>query len=144
MDLQLIDNINIYWKQIFHSLKKASRPILDELGLTKVDANILLALIGQKEKTKAQLAQHLSFEPNSLTRSLERLIELKLVKSVTDKKDRRFIKISSTNKGSKLANQYIKCMRSIWVKALNDIDKREVERLEATLSKMFSNLYDRD
>jgi len=144
MNLELIDNINICWKQIFHSLKKSSRPILDELGLTKVDANILLALHGKKEKTKAQLAQNLSFEPNSLTRSLDRLIDLNLVKRREDQNDRRFIKVSLTEKGNRLANKYIKSMRNVWNNALHGINKREVEALDATLKKIFSNLYDEE
>ncbi len=141
MDDMTIDNINVQWKQIFHALKKASKPILNELGLTKVDANILLALNEKKQKTKAELAEHLSFEPSSLTRSLDRLIELNLIRRATDEKDRRFIRISLTNKGKNITNQYIKFMRNIWFKALKDIDKNEIAILKITLKKIFFNLY---
>lgn len=144
MDTNLIDDINIYWKRIFHSLKKSSGPILNELGLTKVDANILLTLSQEHEKTKAELAQYLSFEPNSLTRSLDRLVALNYVKRVADKTDRRFINLSLTSEGKRIAKQYIKKMRSIWGRALQGLQTHEVKEFEIILEKIFKNLCDED
>lgn len=141
MNIQSIDNINIYWKRIFHALKKLSKPVLEALSLTKVDANILLALSKTKELTKAELAEHLSFEPNSLTRSLDRLIEINLINRVVDKSDRRFIKLSLTKKGHEIAHQYIKAMRNIWIKLFDDIDENEIKQLEIILEKIFATLY---
>lgn len=135
-----IDNINIYWKQIFHALKKSSKPILEELSLTKVDANILLALSRTQESTKAELAQYLSFEPNSLTRSLDRLIDINLVKRLVDQDDRRFIKLSLTDKGHTVANNYIEAMRNVWVDLFADLKASEIKQLESTLERIFLTL----
>ena len=136
-----IDGINLLWKQIFLALKKTSVPVLSKLELTKVDANILLALHGEKEKTKVQLAQRLSFDPNSLTRSLDRLIAAELITRIANKADRRFVQLSLTASGNKLVKKYLKLMRGIWGKALNGIDEEEVELLDNILKKMFANLY---
>ena len=140
MDTDTINNINFYWKQIFHAFKKSSKPVLAKLGLTKVDANILLSLSDGSEETKAELAQHLSFKPNSLTRSLDRLIELDLVKRAVDIEDQRFIRLSLTNKGKKLARVYIFNMRNLWIEMLNGIGQKEVKAFETTLQKIHCNL----
>ncbi len=51
--LKSIDKMNLYWKRGFHSLANSAKPILDELNITKVDANILLTLYHEKEILKA-------------------------------------------------------------------------------------------
>lgn len=141
MNIQSIDNIHLYWKLIFHVFKKASLPILEELGLTKVDANILQALSRHGGKTKAQLAESLSFSPNSLTRSIDRLVGLNLLDRQVDSKDQRFIKLSLTKKGADLAQGYISSMRDFWHRALQDVDDATIAELESTLQQMLANIH---
>ena len=79
MHAELIDGIHLTMKQIFHAFKKQSRSVSQDLKMTKVDVNILLVLQGRKMMTKRALASELSFESNSLTRSLDRLIAQDIV-----------------------------------------------------------------
>lgn len=143
MNVQSIDNINLYWKQIFHALKRASRPILENLGLTKVDANILLALSRQTESSKAELAEKLSFEANSLTRSLDRLVEIGAIHRTTAKEDKRFIKLSLTVKGKSITRNYITSLRNIWIQLLGTLSETEIKELENILSKILHHIEDK-
>ena len=110
MNIQSVDNIAAYCRQIFHVLKRASKPILEELGLTKVDAKILLMLYKQPESTKTELAERLCFDANSLTRSLDRLVDMKAVNRITAREDNRFIKLSLTDKGNSIAKKLYGCL----------------------------------
>jgi DNA-binding MarR family transcriptional regulator len=140
MNENKIDKINKRWKWIFHGLKKRARPILDELGLTKVDGNILLALQKDDGITKAALANSLSFQPSSLTRSLNRLISLKMVKRVVDQGDRRFITLSLTDSGRNMVERYNQAMRKPWQELLAGLNKHEIESLELVLEKITLNI----
>ena len=135
-----IDSINIYWKRIFHMLKKASKPIFKDLGLNRVDANILMTLSYENEQTKSELADYLSFKPNALTRSLDRLVELELINRVSLPHDKRYIKVSLNKKGAQVANQYIKRMRHFWKKGLIDFNENELRDLGKVLKRIFVNL----
>ena len=134
------DSINIYWKRVCHMLKKASKPIFKDLGLNRVDANILMTLSYENEQTKSELADYFSFKPNALTRSLDRLVELELIHRVSSPHDKRYIKVSLSKKGAQVANQYIKHMPHFWKKGLADFNEKELQALDNTLKRIFGNL----
>jgi len=143
MNNSLIDNINISYKRIFHSLKKYSAPNFERLGLTKVDASVIMMLDRENEQSKSQLARNLSFEPNALTRSLDRLVDLDYVKRIINEGDRRFVKLSLTPKGKKLAHSYTQIMRKFWIKGLKGISENEIKSLEDVLHKIYLNISDK-
>ena len=140
MNIKSIDNINLYWKQIFHAFKRASKPILEELDLTKVDANILLVLSRQAKISKAELAEKLYFEANSLTRSLDRLVEMGAIHRTTAKEDKRFITLSLTSKGKTISENCIHSLRNIWIQLLGSISEKEIKALESILFKILQNV----
>ena len=131
-----LDNINVYWKQIYHYLKKRSGVVLSDLGITKVDANILLMLYTQGEQTKAALAGLLSFEPHSLTRSLERLVSEQYVNRIIEEDDRRYIKLSITASGKNIVENYLADHQKIWGEILGDLSHSEITKLEQTLESI--------
>ena len=140
MNLESIDSIHLAWKQVFHAFKKQSRAVMQEMNMTKVDANILLVLRGEKVMTKQEVASELSFESNSLTRSLDRLIAQEIVLRVCDPEDRRRVQLSLTQQGEQFASAYIQHMRPFWQKALQGLDEQEMEHLEQSLSKITENI----
>lgn len=131
-----IKNINRQWKYAFHALKKEQRSIIDKLGLSKVDANILMALDDGTGKTKAEVAEILSFTPSSLTRSLDRLCEHNLVERKIPEHDRRFIELSLTQKGKHIINQYNQLIEEPWRHILKNLTTNEIEQLENLLNKI--------
>ena len=94
----------------FHKFKYHSTSILTKLDITKVDANILLTLKDNNELNKQSLANALSFKSHSLTRSIDRMIEKKLIQRITHPDDRRHIKLSLTTDGKNKAQEYMMAM----------------------------------
>ena len=135
-----IDTIHEKWKLIFHALKKASGPVLTELGLSKVDANILMALRGHKVAAKYELSERLSFKPNSLTRSIDRLVERDVLKRSENVSNRRKIDLSLTKEGEQLAKDYMDLMQTFWKTALRDFNQSELKALDASMSTIIHNL----
>ena len=135
-----MDTIHEKWKLIFHALKKASGPVLTELSLSKVDANILMALRGYKMVAKYELSERLSFKPNSLTRSIDRLVARNVLKRSENTSNRRKIDLSLTEEGEQLAKDYMDLMQTFWKTALRDFNQSELKALDASMSAIINNL----
>ena len=140
MNIENIDDIDFYWRQIFQALKKASKPLLEKHSLTKVDANILYMLSRNAKISKVELAQALSFKPSSLTRSLDRLVEHHYVTRISDDNDRRYVTLSLTEQGQGIINQYIAGMRSFWQKALAKMDVDNIQAFSLQLHTVFTTI----
>jgi DNA-binding MarR family transcriptional regulator len=142
MNLDLIDEINIIWRQIVHALKRATKPILENHDLNRVDSSILMVLSLHPNITKAELAEKLSFTPSSLTRSLDRMVSLNYVERCSDEQDSRYIRLSLSSSGKSIKTKYQNAMRAVWKDALSDISNKEQIELLNILRTLKTTLYD--
>ncbi len=99
MDDKLIQSFIETWGQTVLLWQRLARPRLERAHLTQTDKRILYGLYGVKEITKKELAQRVVLEHSSLTRSLDRLEERGLITRVTQKEDKRYVKLSLTQQG---------------------------------------------
>jgi DNA-binding MarR family transcriptional regulator len=90
-----------------------------------------------KEGTPStKLAPKMGMEPRSLTRMIKHLDENGLIKKVSDKTDKRLVKIFLTEKGRTIREQAKKVVISFNTKIHAEIDKKDLETCFSVLNKL--------
>jgi DNA-binding MarR family transcriptional regulator len=85
-----------------HAIKKAYRPLLDELGLTYPQYLILMVLWSENALKVSAIGQRLHLDSGTLTPVLKRLETTGLVKRARRLQDEREVEISLTPEGQAL------------------------------------------
>jgi DNA-binding MarR family transcriptional regulator len=85
-----------------------------------------------------ELAEFLEITPPSATAMIDKLVDINFLKREYDKKDRRTILISITEKGMRKFRKAEKEKREIFEEMLNKINKEEKNKLFEILKKMTS------
>jgi DNA-binding MarR family transcriptional regulator len=87
-----------------------------------------------------EVADNFYISPPSATILVNHLVETKMLKRITDKKDRRVVRLSLTPKGKKVLEKEFNKINSRLRKILIKFNKKEQEELIKILEKI-SNIY---
>lgn len=116
--------------------RQARLPILKELSITTVGMKILNALHHNKSVSRAELADLLGLNTNTLGRPIDGLIELKLIERREDPENRRFIKLNLTTAGKNLAKSYRAKMSKVWDIAFKELSEQQLLQFNHVLNSM--------
>lgn len=121
-----------------HAIKKAYRPLLDELGLTYPQYLILIVLWKTDGLKVSDIGQKLSLDSGTLTPVLKRLETSGFVRRTRRLQDEREVEISLTSAGRALRDRAISVRREI-VRQLK-MSEREISTLRADLNAVIATL----
>ena len=96
-----------------HAIKKAYRPLLDDLGLTYPQYLILIVLWKTDGLKVSEIGQKLSLDSGTLTPVLKRLETSGFINRTRRVNDEREVEISLTNEGRALRDKAIGVRREI-------------------------------
>ena len=140
-DLVLLDPDNQLCFALYaaaHAIKKAYRPLLDELGLTYPQYLILLVLWAGTPLRVSDIGQRLHLDSGTLTPVLKRLETTGLVKRTRRVEDEREVEISLTPAGRDLRGRAVGVRREI-VRQLKMSDE-EIADLRTDLDTLVTTL----
>jgi DNA-binding MarR family transcriptional regulator len=121
-----------------HAIKKAYRPLLDELGLTYPQYLVLLALWQDNALKVSDIGQRLHLDSGTLTPVLKRLEKLGLVTRARRPQDERAVEISLTPEGWALRPRAL-AAREEFIRLLKMPDAL-IESLRGDLTGMIETL----
>lgn len=125
--------INAQWHSHVHRL-------LEEKGLTHTERMVLMTLNLLKKPTKSDLANTINVRPQSLTRALHRLTEIKLINKNCGKTDQRAIQLELTAKGKTMAITLTNQNQMIWKKMMRGFTNQEKKEFSHQLERALENL----
>lgn len=107
IDYKEVDHFTTAIQSIFpklmHYLNTEEMRELTGLDVTPRQINALLVLYFNDNRTMGELSQEIFLAESALTRLVNRLVNLNLVKRRGDEKDRRVVRVSLTSYGKQLA-----------------------------------------
>ncbi|WP_158811960.1 MarR family winged helix-turn-helix transcriptional regulator [Beijerinckia sp. L45] len=121
-----------------HAIKKAYRPLLEELGLTYPQYLILIVLWVEDGLKVSDIGQRLHLDSGTLTPVLKRLEGLGLVSRVRRLQDEREVEISLTAEGRALRDRAVGVRRDI-VHQLK-MSEAEIASLRTDLNTLIATL----
>jgi DNA-binding MarR family transcriptional regulator len=121
-----------------HAIKKAYRPLLEELGVTYPQYLILIVLWVEDGLKVSDIGQRLHLDSGTLTPVLKRLEGLGLVKRARRLQDEREVEISLTDEGRLLRDRAVDVRREI-VHQLKMSDA-EIASLRTDLNTLIATL----
>ena len=115
-------------------------PFFKSHGLTepKYDVLWILRRAGKEGVPCAQIGERLYTRVPDVTRLVDGLEQMELVKRERDTNDRRVVRVSITTKGLKLMNQLDEPVQDIHKLQFQDLSKSEIEALNEILPKLAS------
>jgi DNA-binding MarR family transcriptional regulator len=126
-------------KLIPHFQREALRP----LGLQWSDYQVLAALITAESSDgmlPRELCETLYQTPQGMTKTLDRLEEMRAVQRSPDVKDRRATRVTLSPEGKKLARRVCVAELSWQQEALSSLTKSELTTLNGLLSRVINSL----
>ncbi len=130
--------IGVSWR----SMRKQLAKNIDQTEHTiSAEQGIILAMLSHYDKVNQQmLTEFLNCEKTAITRWLDYLESMKLVKRNPDKNDRRQNILQLTKKGQKFAAEFIEIGILTESQALKGIDKDKAKICKEVLMQIISNL----
>ena len=125
-----------------HAIKKAYRPLLEELGLTYPQYLILIVLWKTDALNVSEIGQRLNLDSGTLTPVLKRLETFGFVRRTRRLKDEREVEIGLTAAGRALRSKAVHVRREI-VRRLK-MSEPEIATLRSDLNAMIRTLADVD
>lgn len=121
-----------------HAIKKAYRPLLDELGLTYPQYLILMVLWTENALKVSDIGQRLHLDSGTLTPVLKRLESTGLVRRTRRLQDEREVEISLTSEGQALRHRALGVHREI-VNLLK-MPESQITALRGELNRLIETL----
>lgn len=119
-----------------HRLLDLLDPDLQALGITAVQAIVLMGLSSGLAGTAAEFCKRLRHDPGAMTRVIDRLELMGLLRRTRTPNDRRALKLELTDAGERI----LPALRSAAVRASNhmlrDFTRAEAEQLVAYLKRL--------
>ena len=117
-----------------HSLKQFIHRVIErDLGshqISMMHGQILRFVAEEKSITMKDLAKHLSITPPSATSITESLVKKGWMERVTDKQDRRVVRIRVTPKGRTMMRKVRKSLEQEWGKVLKTMSATQQKQLK--------------
>lgn len=111
-----------------------------EIDITLEQFSILTLLWYKEGRNQQELANELSRDKTTVTRTLKNMFGKNLLVKVPDKTDRRNNLIYLTNKGKELQERCIRITGNYYVRALDNLSEPEVDYAIVALNKILSNI----
>ncbi|WP_207458816.1 MarR family transcriptional regulator [Azospirillum sp. SYSU D00513] len=111
-----------------HAIHRASKPMLDGLGLTYPQYLVMVVLWAKDEQTVGRIGEKLFLESSTLTPLLKRLAAAGYVERARDSADERQVRVRLTEKGREL-HKKANCIPD-WVRDAFDGDVEEAQELK--------------
>ena len=111
-----------------------------EIDITLEQFSILTLLWYKEGRNQQELANELSRDKTTVTRTLKNMFGKNLLVKVPDKTDRRNNLIYLTNKGKELQERCIRITGNYYVRALDNLSEPEVDYAIGALNKILSNI----
>jgi DNA-binding MarR family transcriptional regulator len=124
-------------------LQKAYRASLGEVGLTKEEWKVLMALHGSV-RSHGWLSKDLGVSTGAMTNRLDKLEQSGLIRRIPDPQDRRGVLLELTPAGRERLNQYIDAGAGRESELLEDLTLAEKQQLNVLLSKLLVSLQNHD
>lgn len=120
--------------------RQTLRPKFEKLGLTPGQPGVLKALLKKTEITQKELAQMCHVDQTTLSRNLDKLVQLGYVERKTDEECRRCFLISLTLTGSEKAKEVSIVFQELEKRLTNGFSEEEQKMLYSYLERMLCNL----
>ena len=92
---------------IMGNLRHSGMAVLSEVELSYPQILVLYALLEKGTSTISELSQHLKISQGVMSRTVDRLVEKRMVERERDTGDRRFVKVALSTEGSEFAVKMI-------------------------------------
>jgi len=135
MKSNLEDLLLIFRRKILESVKKEG--VKHDLTFSQIE---ILGFIGHSGKrTMKEIADYLKITPPSVTTVIEEMEEKGLIKRINDKKDRRVIFITLTEKTKKTFTSIHKRKELIFKEMISRLTKKDQKMLERIIKILIAN-----
>ncbi len=143
-----MDQLNTQLTEAIFSLSRIWKDRMDcksELvNLSVLQLQALIFIKKHPESTMNEIASYFSIELPSATSLVSKLVKLKLVKRVADKKDRRIVRIILTSYGEKLFEDAMKQRTEKIGQILSHLDKEDKEDFLKIITKLIATMKETD
>ena len=112
---------------------------LAPLGLTAAQALVLIVLADHPQATAAAMCRTLSHDAGAMTRLVDKLEDMGLVRRVREVRDRRSARLELTKEGGARHAQVRRVQVGMLNKMLSGFTKAEARTLEALLKRILDN-----
>lgn len=112
---------------------------LAPLGLNVAQALVILFLADGRASTSAQMCRMLSHDAGAMTRIVDKLEDMGLVRRVRAEHDRRAAHLELTREGRSIHGQLTRVQVEVLNKMLRGFTKAEARTLEALLKRILEN-----
>jgi DNA-binding MarR family transcriptional regulator len=113
---------------------------LAPLQLTAAQALVLVFVADDPQPTAAAMCRTLSHDAGAMTRIVDRLEEMGLVRRVRGEHDRRAARLELTKEGGSLLAQVRRVQVDVLNRMLRGFSKTEVRTLESLLKRILDNV----
>ena len=112
---------------------------LAPLGLNAAQALVIVVLADEGAGTAAEICKHLSHDPGAMTRLIDKLETMALVRRVRGREDRRSARLEVTQRGRALRAQVTQVQVNVLNRMLRGFSRAEARLLERFLKRMLGN-----
>jgi len=113
---------------------------LAPLGLNTAQALVLMFLVDERAGTAAEVCKHLSHDPGAMTRLIDKLETMGLVRRVRGRADRRSARLEITPRGRELHADMTRVQIDLLNRALRGFSSAEARALESLLKRVLDNV----
>ncbi len=125
-------------RRLKHLVQISSKNFAFDLTYNQI--GILFLLREHHSLTMSELAKHLDVELSNATQMMDRLHRMDYVKRTSDTRDRRVVRVSLSQKGKDLAEQYYQLHLSAMAHTLEQMDSPQRLNLTHNLQALLSTL----
>ena len=112
---------------------------LEPLGLSVQQALVVIMVGEHRAGTAADMCRQLSHDAGAMTRLVDKLESLKLVRRVRESHDRRSARLELTKEGKSVYAQVMRVQVDVLNRMLRGFAKSEVRTLERLLARILEN-----
>jgi DNA-binding MarR family transcriptional regulator len=112
---------------------------LAPLGLNVVQALVLVLLAEQGVGTAAEMCRVLSHDAGAMTRIVDRLEQMRLVRRVRRERDRRLALLELTKEGRRMHTEVTRVQVAVLNRMLRGFSRAEARTLEKLLKRIVDN-----
>jgi DNA-binding MarR family transcriptional regulator len=112
---------------------------LAPLGLNTAQALVLIFLVDERAGTAAEVCKHLSHDPGAMTRLIDKLEQMDLVRRVRGREDRRSARLELTQRGRQAHADVTRVQIAVLNRALRGFSPAEARTLEGLLKRVLEN-----
>ena len=112
---------------------------LEPVGLSVQQALVIILVGEHRAGTAADMCRRLSYDAGAMTRLVDKLESMELVRRVRESHDRRSARLELTRQGKSLYAQVIRVQVEVLNRMLRGFSKNEVQTLERFLKRILEN-----